>query len=213
RTRELAARHLAGEPAAPALQDAFVGELNTLLRTRTLGEEPNFPRTPLRAETIALLASKPAADNLIRLNRFLLEDAFGTELKPSRGLNAGLYRWAVFWGNRNTALLLGALIALVVLVRQKKELTLARVWELIESPLATAGVIILITSAGGAFGLMLKHAGVGEAVKTLVEGRALNLVLLAWTVSAVIRVAQGSATVAMLTTAAMIYPIMTGGPT
>src|SRR5262249_19108463 len=86
-------------------------------------------------------------------------------------------------------------------------------WELIESPLATAGVIILITSAGGAFGLMLKHAGVGEAGKKLVGGRALNLVLLAWDASALIPVAQSSATGAVFTTGAMIYPIMTGGPT
>ena len=79
---------------------------------------------------------------------------------------------------------------------------------LFRSPFATAGVIILITSAGGAFGLMLKNAGVGDAVKALVEGKDVNLLLLAWMVAAVIRVAQGSATVAMLTTAAMIYPIM-----
>jgi len=109
------------------------------------------------------------------------------------------------------ALLLGAVLAIIVLVRQKQGLTLARIAEMIEPPFATAGVIILITSAGGAFGLMLKHAGVGDAVKALVEGKEINLLLLSWAVAAVIRVAQGSATVAMLTTAAMIYPIMTGG--
>ena len=102
-----------------------------------------------------------------------------------------------------------------MLVKQKKGLTLARISELIEPPFATAGVIILITSAGGAFGLMLKNAGVGDAVKALVgnDVSGTQLLLLSWAVSAVIRVAQGSATVAMLTTAAMIYPIMSGGAT
>ena len=79
---------------------------------------------------------------------------------------------------------------------------------MIGPPFETAGVIILITSAGGAFGLMLKNAGVGDAIKGLVAGREVNLILLSWLVAGVIRVAQGSATVAMLTTAAMIYPIM-----
>ena len=49
-------------------------------------------------------------------------------------------------------------------------------------------------------------------MKSLVEGREVNLLLLSWLVAGVIRVAQGSATVAMLTTAAMIYPIMSSGP-
>jgi len=115
-----------------------------------------------------------------------------------------------FAGNRNVALLIGAAIAIGVLMRQRR-ITLARVNEMIGPPLATAGVIILITSAGGAFGLMLKNAGVGEAVKQAAAGHNVNLVLLAWTVAAVIRIAQGSATVAMLTTAAMVYPLMTGG--
>ena len=69
------------------------------------------------------------------------------------------------------------------------------------------------TRAGGAFGLMLKNAGVGDAVKALVgnEVSGTQLILLSWVVAGVIRIAQGSATVAMLTTAAMIYPIMSGG--
>lgn len=119
-------------------------------------------------------------------------------------------RAAEFVGNRNMALLFGALIAIGVLIRQKR-ISFAALGEMIGPPLETAGVIILITSAGGAFGLMLKHAGVGEAVKAVAGGASINLVLLSWLVAAVIRIAQGSATVAMLTTAAMMYPIMTSG--
>lgn len=115
-----------------------------------------------------------------------------------------------FMGNRNIALLIGAVLAMAVLMRQKR-LSIAQVCSKIGPSFETAGVIILITSAGGAFGLMLKNAGVGEAIKQTVAGNQVNLILLAWVVSAVIRVAQGSATVAMLTTAAMMYPIMSGG--
>jgi GntP family gluconate:H+ symporter len=112
-----------------------------------------------------------------------------------------------FIGNRNIALVIGAGLAVLLLMRARK-FTMARVSEIIGPPFATAGVIILIASAGGAFGSMLKNAGVGEAIKAVAEGRPISLILLAWTVSAVIRIAQGSATVAMITTSSMIYPMM-----
>ncbi len=112
-----------------------------------------------------------------------------------------------FVGNRNIALVIGAALAVMLLMRQRK-FSMAKVTEVIGPPFATAGVIILIASAGGAFGFMLKNAGVGEAIKALTAGREVNLILLAWAVSAIIRIAQGSATVAMITTSAMIYPMM-----
>jgi gluconate:H+ symporter, GntP family len=121
--------------------------------------------------------------------------------------NPGAYQTIEFFGNRNVALLLGALAAMALLVRRRR-ISLARLGQLIGPPLETAGVIILITSAGGAFGLMLRNAGVGQAVQAAAAGREMNLLLLSWAVAAVIRVAQGSATVALLTTAAMVQPMM-----
>jgi gluconate:H+ symporter, GntP family len=119
----------------------------------------------------------------------------------------GLYQVIEFAGNRNVALLIGTFMAAAVVMRQRG-ISLAALGRMLAAPLETAGVIILITSAGGAFGVMLSHAGVGEAVQAAAEGREVNLILLAWVVAAVIRVAQGSATVAMLTTAAMVYPLL-----
>jgi len=115
-----------------------------------------------------------------------------------------------FIGNKNIGLLLGAVIAVAVLARQKK-LGLDHISKLLEPSLATAGLMILITSAGGAFGLMLRNAGVGEAIQACASGRKINLILLSYVVAFVIRAAQGSATIAMLTTSAMVYPIMTSG--
>ncbi|MGQ9591197.1 MAG: GntP family permease [Planctomycetota bacterium] len=125
-------------------------------------------------------------------------------------LPAGLLAAVEFLGNRNVALVLGAAIALAVLRRARK-LSFARMGGLMGPPLATAGVIILITSAGGAFGLMLKHAGVGAAVREAASGSAVNLVVLSYAVALVIRIAQGSATVAMLTTAEMMAPFLADG--
>ncbi len=117
--------------------------------------------------------------------------------------------WVDFIGHKNIALLIGAAISLWVLAKQRG-FGLKKVEELVGPPLETAGMIILITSAGGAFGLALRSAGVGDAVKVLAQGYSLNLVLLGWIVAAVVRVAQGSATVAMLTTSSIMAPMLVG---
>ena len=110
-----------------------------------------------------------------------------------------------FIGNRNVALIIGTIFAIGLLL---KRFSLGEIFTRIGPPLETAGMIILITSAGGAFGLMLKNAGVGDAIQALMAGRNVNLIFVSWLVAAVIRIAQGSATVAMLTTAAMISPMV-----
>ena len=66
-------------------------------------------------------------------------------------------------GNKNVALTLGGVIAVVLYARQKK-LGWRAAGRVLGAPLETAGVIILIIAAGGAYGAMIKNAGVGEAV-------------------------------------------------
>jgi GntP family gluconate:H+ symporter len=121
-------------------------------------------------------------------------------------------QFVVFLGNRNIALIIGAGLAIALVMRQRK-ITFATVSELIGPPFETAGVIILITSAGGAFGLMLASAGVGEAIRSAAAGRDMNFIILAWVVASVIRVAQGSTTVALLTTAGMVQPMIASAGT
>lgn len=114
-----------------------------------------------------------------------------------------------FIGNRNIALLIGAVLAMMVVARQR-QLSFAALGPLLNPALETAGVIILITCAGGAFGGMLKNAGVGDAIRDAASGHHINLVLLAWTVAVVLKFAQGSATVSVLTTAAMMVGLIQG---
>ena len=118
--------------------------------------------------------------------------------------------WVDFIGHKNIALFIGAFISLWVLARQRR-FGLKKLEELVGPPLETAGMIILITSAGGAFGLALRSAGVGDAVKVVAQGYSINLIILGWLVAAVVRVAQGSATVAMLTTSSIMAPMVAGG--
>jgi gluconate:H+ symporter, GntP family len=124
--------------------------------------------------------------------------------------NPGAYRFFEFIGNRNIALGVGALLSIAVVAKQRGW-NLDTISNKIAPPLETAGVIIMITSAGGAFGLMLKNAGVGGAIQEAAAGYSLDLILLSWATASVIRVAQGSATVSLLTTAAMMQPIIAAG--
>ncbi len=118
-------------------------------------------------------------------------------------LSADVVEVAQFFGNKNVALLLGAIIALAVYAKQK-QITFKKVGDILGPPLEVAGVIILITAAGGAYGAMIKNAGVGDSVKELAQGSAINYVVLAWVLAAVVRVAQGSATVAMITASSIL---------
>ncbi len=156
---------------------------------------PDSELPPLWASVVPVLL--PVA--LIGAASFL--SAFGKDALP------GLTAWMTFVGDRHVALLLGTAFAIWLVVRQCGW-SLAQAGERIGPPLAMAGVVILITSAGGAFGGMLKNAGVGHAIKSAADGQGINMIVLAWLVAIVIRIAQGSATVAMLSTSSMMYPLM-----
>ncbi|HEX3728654.1 MAG TPA: hypothetical protein VHV47_02540 [Opitutaceae bacterium] len=111
-----------------------------------------------------------------------------------------------FLGDKNIALLLGAAVAVAVHARQKR-VAWRQAGKLLGPPLETAAMIILIVSAGGAYGEMIKRAGLGASVRDLAGGHAINYVLLGWTLSAVMRAAQGSATVAMVTAVGIVASV------
>ena len=112
-------------------------------------------------------------------------------------------------GNANLALLAAALIAMGALVVQRG-LTRQQMATTVEGALMSGGVIILITAAGGAFGDMLEVAQVGDAIRELfvgVGGTGLVMLLLGFSIAAVLKTAQGSSTVAMITGSAMLAGI------
>lgn len=115
--------------------------------------------------------------------------------------------WAAYGGNANFALLLSAVVAMWVLVRQRG-LTLIELGVTVEKALMSGGVIILITAAGGAFGAMLKAAQIGPAIEQMFGGgggtKGMFLLMLGFGVAALLKVAQGSSTVAMITASGML---------
>jgi len=113
-------------------------------------------------------------------------------------------------GNKNVAMFIGTLIALYTLAKQKG-VSIKALGHVMEGPLGTAGTIILITSAGGAFGAMIRHAGVGDAISMASKDTGLSLIILSWVVAAVLKVAQGSGTVSMITTSGIVAAIIGSG--
>ena len=110
---------------------------------------------------------------------------------------------AAVLGNRDMALLLAAAVAMFVLVRQRR-LPLKELASRAETALMSGGMIILITAAGGAFGAMLREAGIKDWLQGLLgeQGQTVGLVMLlmAFAVAVVMKFAQGSGTVSMITT-------------
>lgn len=106
-------------------------------------------------------------------------------------------------GNKNIALGIATVIALWTLIRQKKS-SLSALSEAIQTSLYTGGVIILITAAGGAFGSVLQQTGVSFLIESLPQVSPLMLVTLAFLITTAIRTAQGSSTVAMITTVGIL---------
>lgn len=129
-------------------------------------------------------------------------DAIEGEFMPGSFLN-GIMELVVFFGEKNVALITGALIALLVMVGWKKGDKQA-IFGSVQAALMSGGIIILITAAGGAFGGMLQQTGISARIVGLTEGYQMALIPLAFFVTAVVRTAQGSATVAMITASGIL---------
>ena len=111
-------------------------------------------------------------------------------------------------GDKNIALLLSAAIALVLLAVAKRR-SLGELTDSVQSALASGGVILLITSAGSAFGGVLRDTGITDAVAGLVpEKQSLVLIPIAFLITTAVRTAQGSATVAMITAIGIVAPLI-----
>ena len=116
-----------------------------------------------------------------------------------------------FLGNPNFALLASAAISLVLLARQKGY-SLAQLAGPVETSLASGGLIILITAAGGSFGKMLVRADVGKVIGDMSQEFGVPLLLLSFLLGTLLKVAQGSGTVAMITVSAIMAPLVIDTP-
>jgi len=130
------------------------------------------------------------------------------EAAHARGAVADLVRTV---GDKNFALSISAGVGLLIVAAQRR-LDRRQVTKAVGDALAGAGVIILIIAAGGAFGQALRDTGVAEELKQLLPKSQHALLPLAFLATTVIRTAQGSATVAMITAAGIVAPIAAAAP-
>jgi len=117
-------------------------------------------------------------------------------------------------GDPNVALLISAAISLYLVYRQRGT-RLSAMEPHIEESLKSAGIIILITAAGSAFGDMLKQAQLADAMKSMIGGGAgagYSLIFIGYATAAILRIAQGSTTSALIVTSAILSAIIGGNP-
>ncbi len=172
----------AGDPDAPA------GSGGTATATRTT--------TPPAFATVLGLLLVPLV--LIALNTVLTTLVTAGTLEEGNSLIQALQ----LVGQTPVALLITLLLAIATLGRRER--TLAETTAVLDQALGPICSIILITGAGGMFGGVLRASGIGEALTSSLSDLGLPLLLQAFLIATALRVAQGSATVALTTAAGLI---------
>jgi GntP family gluconate:H+ symporter len=122
--------------------------------------------------------------------------------------NAVLPSWQtvlLFAGQPVVALLAGVVLALLLPRRLTREMTSATGW--VGDAVLSASTIIIITGAGGAFGRVLQTSGIATALGAAIQDAHLGI-WLPFLLAAAIKTAQGSSTVAIITTAGLMAPVL-----
>lgn len=131
-----------------------------------------------------------------------------TLLQETLGLSENSVISAIeFIGNASTAMLISLLVAVYTMGIARK-IPMQTVMESCTTAIAQIGMMLLIIGGGGAFKQVLIDGGVGRFVAQLFEGSALSPILLAWLIAAILRISLGSATVAALSTAGLVIPLL-----
>lgn len=129
------------------------------------------------------------------------------------GLPAGspVQMVAKFVGNPLTALMISVAFAYWSLgIHQGR--TMTQLLEVTQRSFPALANIIFVIGAGGAFNGVLIESGVGKAISNLLAGSDINLIILAWFIAWLMHFAVGSATVAMVSAASMINPMLAADP-
>jgi GntP family gluconate:H+ symporter len=108
-----------------------------------------------------------------------------------------------FPGEPVFALSIGVILALLLL----KEKTMDAMNELFSEAIEKAGPILIVTAAGGMFGMVIKATGAGQSLGTLLAGTSIGLVV-PFLIAVIMKTAQGSSTVAIITTASFVAPMI-----
>ncbi len=146
---------------------------------------------------------------IIGIPLFLILTNTFTGLAVSKGiLKKSIYTdIAEFIGHPFSALIIATLVAIYFLCI-RRGMGKQKILELSTKALGPAGIIILITGAGGVLKQILVDSGIGKIMAESMAGSSLPPIFLAWLLAAVVRVTQGSSTVAMITAAGIVAPVL-----
>ena len=163
------------------------------------GGEDVQPTNPPKAGTVIGVLAIPLV--LILLNTGV-----------SSLVSAGVFDGDAFWtqalrliGTSQIALLLSVLVALFVLGARRGESGTA-LEKIVDRSLGPICSVVLITGAGGMFGGVLRASGIGGALSDSLASIGIPVIFAAYLIAVVLRVAQGSATVALVTAAGLVAP-------
>jgi GntP family gluconate:H+ symporter len=110
-----------------------------------------------------------------------------------------------FIGEPVIALMIGILMAFTLPRKLERDMLSSAGW--VGKALQNAAIIILITGAGGAFGMVLRNSGIADVLGDSLAGMKIGI-FLPFLIAAAIKSAQGSSTVALITTASLLAPMM-----
>ena len=110
-----------------------------------------------------------------------------------------------FFGSPIVALGIGTLLAIYGLVKKEDN---KKVLGMMDEAIKDTGIIMLITGAGGSLGNVVKVSGIGTALGEMVTSWPIPAVLIPFIIAALMRIALGSATVAITTAATLTAPLM-----
>ena len=120
--------------------------------------------------------------------------------KSGEGLISKIF---YFPGEPVIALFIGVIFSLLLL--RKK--TIAEMNSVFSEAIVKAGPILIITAAGGMFGMVIKSTGIGEIIGEFLTGTSIGL-LIPFLIAVIMKTAQGSSTVAIITTASFVLPML-----
>ncbi|MBG6096119.1 GntP family permease [Nocardioides luteus] len=180
---------------APRVQVSVPEEF---LVAETEAEEDPTPVAPVSLALVLAVISVPLI--------LILGATFGTMLlDPGRLLSV-----LTFLGNPAIALTIAVLLAFWLL-GIRRGMKLDEISEFTGASLRPVGMILLVVGAGAFFGSVISATGVGAALAEVLADAGLPVLLLAYVISCGLRIAQGSATVAIVTTGGIVGPTLASG--
>lgn len=186
-----------------ATKEGLATALNGQLKDRTAFETgQNLGRSNL---ALVEHANRTKLESLLP-ETILARDVWETPARKAANVSK-------LYGNANFALLVSAIVAVLLYVLNCRP-TRKEFSDSLEHALMSGGLIILITAAGGAFGAMLAAAQIGPAIAGMFDtdggSAGVALLFLAFGISALLKIAQGSTTVAVITASGMIAAMIDG---